>query len=71
MLRVFLFYLFDPNPRINFNEDKDVDLSNSETLKLVHELDNQGPEPEPGMYISDRKVYRKEIASELFMTSCE
>merc|ERR1719320_1845715 len=34
---------------INFNEDKDVDLSNSETLKLVHELDNQGPEPEPGI----------------------
>lgn len=34
---------------INFNEDKDVDLSNSETLKLVHELDNKGPEPEPGI----------------------
>jgi len=33
---------------INFNEDNDVDLSNSETLKLVHELDNKGPEPEPG-----------------------
>eukprot|EP00092_Neocalanus_flemingeri_P004273 GFUD01004593.1.p1 GENE.GFUD01004593.1~~GFUD01004593.1.p1 ORF type:complete len:858 (-),score=130.03 GFUD01004593.1:824-3397(-) len=33
---------------INFNEDKEPDLSNSETLKLVHELDNKGPEPEPG-----------------------
>ena len=34
---------------INFNEDREVDLSNSETMKLVHELDNKGPEPEPGV----------------------
>ena len=45
---LYPLYFKIPNPRINFNEDREVDLSNSETMKLVHELDNKGPEPEPG-----------------------
>ena len=37
-------------PRINFAEDNKLDLSNSETLKLVQELDNtKEPETEPGL----------------------
>ena len=41
-------FFINPNPRINLHGDKEVALTNSETLKLVHELDNKGPEPEPG-----------------------
>ena len=39
--------------RINFSEDPKLDLSNSETLKLVQQLDNnKEPDTEPGLWRS-------------------
>ena len=44
-----LFYCFS-SLRINFADDNKLDLSNSETLKLVHELDNTKEAVEPGLF---------------------